>query len=269
MPIQVKYFGSTEFPPFEKMVNNMEEFKKLPFNKTAIRDSEIDVGVTKRHNSLAGLGWEMSGHIGRPHALASFSQGGSPTFIEPPAGGGFLAHDGEGNFFSFRDGRWEPAPPPIPPPPDDDQPYARKGNEWVPIKDDAMAPIPPPRSFPRVGVHGDLDADCTIFITRYTYKYSRLPGYRWGTIRFRVWANVTSDHGETFGTEFRYAGATWRALHRRVDDELVIDRMEITYPYTIFYQGGCSRPKGFLPDEVTESDLEHEKLQAIAEEPAV
>ena len=94
MSIHVKYFGSTEFPPFEKMVNNMEEIKKLPFNKTAIRDSQIDVGVTKRHNSLADLGWEMSGHIGRPGALAGFDRGGRPTYLNLPGWDGGAGTDG-------------------------------------------------------------------------------------------------------------------------------------------------------------------------------
>jgi hypothetical protein len=91
--INVKYFGSSDIPAFEKDFGSMEELIKdnpfRPFGK------ENKIGPTGKgfefakssHRKLSNLEWQSSGHTGAAGKYAGFDEAGNPTVLDGGGGG--------------------------------------------------------------------------------------------------------------------------------------------------------------------------------------
>lgn len=83
MPINVKYFGSTNLPPFEATVDNLKGLQKLaPFNKSNPFDDGVSKNNVTEHSRLLDLSWEGSMHIGAPDMVAGWDSGGNPAMFQ-------------------------------------------------------------------------------------------------------------------------------------------------------------------------------------------
>ena len=111
MAINVKYFGSSDIPAFERDFGSMEELVKenpfRPFGK------ENKVGPTGKafeleksnHATLKKLGWEDSGHRGDAGKYAGFDSQGNAALLDGGSQGedamGIYIDNGAGSIFVY------------------------------------------------------------------------------------------------------------------------------------------------------------------------
>lgn len=91
--INVKYFGSTDIPPFEANFQSVDDMmKREPFKPFGQKNQIGPEGKAfqfekSSHAGMKNLDWQRSGHTGQPNMLAGFDSSGRPTFSEGGASG--------------------------------------------------------------------------------------------------------------------------------------------------------------------------------------
>jgi len=90
--INVKYFGSSDIPAFEKNFGSMDELiRENPFRPFG---KENKIGPTGKgyelekdnHASLKRLEWSISGHFGMAEKYAGWDENGKPVYLEGGSG---------------------------------------------------------------------------------------------------------------------------------------------------------------------------------------